>query len=267
MRNIFELIDLADRVAIVTGGAGHLGKVICMTLAELGADVAVVDQPGVGAKDFAKLLSSKYQVNALGFDLDLINEAEIYTVPKRIADSLGIPDILVNNAALVGTSNLLGWSGPFAEQTIDTWRKAIELNLTATFAMCQSTLPLMKKQSHGSIINIASIYGVLGPDWSLYKKTSMGNPAAYAASKGGLIQFTRWLASTAAPQTRVNAISPGGIKRKQPKIFQKRYEERTPLQRMANEEDLKGAIAFLASDASAYVTGQNLVVDGGWSIW
>jgi NAD(P)-dependent dehydrogenase (short-subunit alcohol dehydrogenase family) len=118
-----------------------------------------------------------------------------------------------------------------------------------------------------NIINIGSIYGELGPDWSLYEGTSMANPAAYSASKGGLIQLTRWLATTLAPNIRVNAISPGGIFRNQPDVFVKRYEGRTPLARMATENDFRGAVAYLASDMSSYVTGKNMMVDGGWGEW
>ncbi len=125
----------------------------------------------------------------------------------------------------------------------------------------------MKKNNNGSIINIASTYGIVGPDYSLYEGTEMGNPAAYAASKGGLIQLTRWLSTTMAPNTRVNAVSPGGVFRHQPEKFVSRYEKRTPLARMATEEDFKGVIAFLAGDLSSYVTGQNIVIDGGWTTW
>jgi NAD(P)-dependent dehydrogenase (short-subunit alcohol dehydrogenase family) len=127
--------------------------------------------------------------------------------------------------------------------------------------------PLLKSSDNGCIVNIGSIYGTYGPDWSLYEGTKMSNPAAYAASKGGLIQLTHWLATTVSPEIRVNAISPGGIFRNQPGEFVKRYESRTPLGRMANEEDFRGAIAYLASDLSKYVTGVNLAVDGGWGAW
>jgi NAD(P)-dependent dehydrogenase (short-subunit alcohol dehydrogenase family) len=125
----------------------------------------------------------------------------------------------------------------------------------------------MKNAMGANIINIASIYGSYGPDWSLYKDTDMGNPAAYAATKGGLIQFTRWLATTISPAVRVNAISPGGVLRNQPKSFQNRYESRVPLARMASEQDFKGALAYLSCDLSAYVTGHILEVNGGWGAW
>ena len=144
----------------------------------------------------------------------------------------------------------------------------MEVNLTAIFFVCRGLTLLPKAAEEGaSIINIASIYGGYGPDWTLYEGTRMSNPAAYGVSKGGLIQFTRWLATTMAPCVRVNTISPSGVFRNQPEKFVSRYEARAPLGRMAREDDFRGAIAYLCSDLSSYVTGQNLFVDGGWGVW
>ena len=175
--------------------------------------------------------------------------------------------VLVNNAAFVGTSGLAGWATPLEEQRIDTWRRALEVNLTAAFELSQGLLPALRRAEVPSIINVASIYAVVGPDWGLYDGTAMASPAAYAASKGGLLQLTRWMATTVAPAVRVNAITPGGIARGQPALFVERYAARTPLRRMAVEDDFRGVVAFLASDMSAYVTGQNIAVDGGWTAW
>jgi NAD(P)-dependent dehydrogenase (short-subunit alcohol dehydrogenase family) len=133
--------------------------------------------------------------------------------------------------------------------------------------LCQLFAHALKAGPGGSIINIASIYGQWGPDWSLYQGTAMANPAAYGASKGALIQFTRWLSTTLGPDVRANVISPGGVARGQPGSFVERYSARTPLRRMATEEDFRGAVAYLASDLSDYVTGQVLAVDGGWGAW
>ena len=160
-----------------------------------------------------------------------------------------------------------GWVADFEHQTVDSWRRALEVNLTAAFDLSKGLAPLLRRSDGGSIINIASIYASWGPDHRLYDDTTMGNPAAYAASKGGLVQLTRWMATTLAPQVRVNAISPGGVFRNQPDVFVRRYESRTPLGRMATEDDFRGAIAYLASGLSHYVTGQNLAVDGGWGVW
>lgn len=176
-------------------------------------------------------------------------------------------DILVNNAAFTGTATLSGWAEAFEAQSTATFRRAIEVNLVAVFDLCRACAPLLRASGRGSVINIGSIYGELGPDWSLYDGTTIANPAAYAASKGGVLQLTRWLVTTMAPHVRVNAVSPGGISRGQPAEFVARYEARTPLGRMGTEDDMSGAVAFLASDLAAYITGQVLRVDGGWSAW
>lgn len=131
----------------------------------------------------------------------------------------------------------------------------------------QECLAMLEKSRAGSVINVSSMYGMVGPDMHLYEGTEMGNPAAYAASKGGLLQLTRWMATVMAPKVRVNALTPGGVWRGQDNTFHEKYKKRTPLARMATEEDFKGAAAFLASDLSLYVTGQNIVVDGGWTVW
>ena len=156
---------------------------------------------------------------------------------------------------------------PFEQQLPDTWRKALEVNLTAPFILAQVCSQVLAESGCGSIINISSIYGMRGPNMSFYEDTEMGIPVAYAASKGGFLQFTRFLSSVLAPDIRANAITLGGIERGQPEAFQKRYVARTPLKRMAREEDVKGAAVYLASDLSSYVTGQNIVVDGGWTTW
>ena len=185
---------------------------------------------------------------------------------SRLIDAENL-NVLINNAAFVATSDLQGWSAPFEQQTVVTWRLALEVNLTAVFDLCQGLTPMLRASRGANIINICSIYGEHGPDWRLYEGTTMSNPAAYGASKGGLMQFTRWLATTLAPDIRVNSISPGGIFRNQDPRFVDRYTARTPLRRMATENDFRGAVAFLASDLSAYVTGQNISVDGGWRVW
>ena len=150
---------------------------------------------------------------------------------------------------------------------MEAWDNALRVNLTSPFVLVQEAQNELEKTGKGSVILIASTYGLVGPDMRLYEGTRMANPAGYSASKGGLLQLTRYMATVLAPLVRVNAISPGGIWRNQPVVFRERYEDRTPLRRMGTEEDLKGAIAYLASDLSAYVTGHNLLVDGGWTAW
>jgi len=266
-RSLRELMSLDGRVALVTGGAGHIGRAVANALAEVGASIAVVDLSASGAEEAATALAANYSVKAAAFACDFEQPADVKELPRRVHEKFGRIDIIVNCAAFVGTSGLEGWAVPFEQQSPETWRRALEVNLTAPFILVQAAAEDLAASGHGSVINIASIYGITGPDWRLYEGTSLGNPAAYSASKGGLIQMTRWLATTMAPKVRVNAIAPGGVFRQTPEPFVSRYVARTPLARMAMEEDVKGAAAYLASDLSAYVTGQCLAVDGGWTAW
>ena len=267
MSSVKELIDLSGRRALITGAAGGLGKIFAGALAELGADLILVDHPDSELETLRDSLISQWG-NGVEFhfcDLE-IQDQRARLLAKIKSSNIGL-NILINNAAFVGTSDLEGLTNSFEGQSISTWNRVINVNVTAIFELCQGLLPILKLAEGANIINISSIYGKYGPDLRLYEGTSMGSPAAYAVSKGGLIQFTRWLATVAAPEVRVNVICPGGIFRNQPDEFVKRYESRTPLKRMAYEEDLIGAIAFLATDLSKYVTGQELMVDGGWGTW
>ncbi|MBM3251618.1 MAG: SDR family oxidoreductase [Candidatus Omnitrophica bacterium] len=267
MRQLKDVMNLKGRVAVITGGAGHIGFAAAESLSELGADIVLLDINTKESKKKAQFISRRFKVNSVAFEVDLAKEKEIKEVSGKIISKFGCIDILVNNAALVAASSLKGWCVSFEKQSSDSWRKAMEVNLTSVFILTQSCKEALSRSGHGSVINISSIYGIVGPDMKLYEGTNMGNPAAYAASKGGLIQLTRWLATVLAPSIRVNAISPGGVFRNHKEPFLSRYIKRTPLKRMATEEDLKGPIAYLASDLSSYVTGQNLVVDGGWTAW
>ena len=267
MRKISQLMDLAGRRSLVTGASGDLGRTFSHTLAELNSSLVLVDKPGTDLEGLKIDIESTHRVDVeVGF-FDLEQEESRLSLCQLVKDSKKPLNILVNNAAFVGSSDLVGWRDGFGQQSTDTWRRALEVNLTAIFELCRELSPLLRSSKSGSIVNIASIYGVLGPDWSLYEDTSMGNPAAYAASKGGVLQLTRWMATTLAPNIRVNAIAPGGIFRDQPDLFVERYSGRTPLGRMAKEEDIKGALAYLATDLSSYVTGQTVSVDGGWGVW
>ena len=267
MKSIHQLCDMTGRVTLITGATGFIGKAITETVAELGSHVLLLDLETDALRTFANEIEKKFKVSAKYIELDLEDESRISGLSEIISDYYPVIDVLINNAAFVGTSDITGWVTSFEEQSVSTWKRALNVNLTSAFALSKECINLLKTSEHGSIINIASIYGVYGPDLSLYEGTSMGNPAAYAASKGGLLQLTRWLATTVAPEVRVNAISPGGVFRNQPEKFCERYIQRTPLKRMATEEDFKGAIAYLASDMSCYVTGQNIIVDGGWGVW
>lgn len=267
MTTVEELMNLEGRVALITGGGGHIGREIAACLLELGASVCLVDISKENITVAREALATNNLKNITELCIDLEAPEAISDIHNFISKEYGQLNILVNCAALVGTSDLTGWSSPFLNQSEETFTRALKINLTIPTFLIQQFAPMLSDATSASVINIASIYGMLGPDMSLYKDTDMGSPAAYAASKGGLIQMTRWLATVLAPAIRVNAVSLGGIERNQATIFQERYRTKTPLSRMGVEDDIKGVIAYLASDLSSYVTGQNLVVDGGWSIW
>ena len=257
---------MCGRRVLITGGAGHLGRVMAETLAELGSSIVLLDVPGSNFSDIEAYIKKHWNVNCSSITCDLESEScRNNAIQKLKSDGIGL-NCLINNAAFAGSTVLDGWLTSFEGQTLDTWRRAMEVNLTAAFHLSQAFTPLLKVAEGANIINITSIYGEFGPDWRLYEGTSMGNPAAYGVSKGGLVQLTRWLSTTIAPQVRVNAISPGGIYRNQPKSFVDRYTAKTPLARMATEDDFRGVVAFLASSMSNYVTGQIFNVNGGWNI-
>lgn len=267
MRRISELSDLTGRAALVTGGAGHVGRAAAETLIELGASVAIVDRDDRACAEAAAALNLARRDAAIPLTCDLLDEQATRDVVRRVVDRLDRLDILIHCAAFVATTPTAGWGVPFDRQTVAAWDDALRVNLTAGFILVQESRAILEQPGHGSVIFVSSIYGAVGPDLSLYEGTDMSNPVGYGASKGGLLQLTKYLSTMLAPRVRVNAISPGGIERGQPAAFVERYERRTPMKRMAREEDLKGAVAFLASDMSAYVTGHNLLVDGGWTAW
>ena len=267
-RLVATLQDLSGRRALVTGGAGHLGQAISETLVELGASVAVLDgNVGACRRRAASLARSARRARVVAVPCDLANESATRRAVREAAGRLGGLDILIHAAGYVGSTPLAGWSVPFAQQSVKAWDAAVRVNVTAAFLLVQEARRFLSASGHGSVVLINSIYGLVGPDLRLYAGTRMTNPIAYGVSKGGLLQLTRYLATLLAPNVRVNSVSPGGVLRGQPATFRRRYADRTPLRRMATEEDIKGAIAYLASDLSSYVTGHNLVVDGGWTAW
>lgn len=266
MKTLNELQSLSGRVVLITGGAGHLGRVFARTAAGLGASVMLVDHDRqVG--DVAAGLADEYPNSAEGIVADLADFKDVRTLPARTVERFGRLDVLINNAAFSAPPELKGWSAPLEDQGTEAWRASLDVNLIAPFVLTQSAAPYLAAHGSGCVVNISSIYGMVGPDFRIYEETTMSNEAAYNAAKGGLIQLTRYFATAYAPEIRVNCLSPGGILRGQPASFRTRYEQRTPLGRMATEEDFVGPIAFLISDASRYCTGINLAVDGGWTAW
>ena len=256
MTNVFSL---NDKTAVVTGGAGLIGKTVCLELAKAGANVYIAD---VEEKNALKIKKQNKKIKSIR--LDITNEKSIEKCIKTVIQKEKKIDIWIN-CAYPRTSD---WSNKFEEIKYESWKKNVDMHLNGYFLCCQKIAEQMKKQKKGSIINFSSIYGIVGPNFSIYDDTNMTMPAAYSAIKGGIITFTKYLATYYGKHNvRVNAICPGGIFDKQDKKFIKNYEEKTPLKRMGKPEDIAGPILFLASDASSYMTGQSLIVDGGWTCW
>lgn len=261
---IQELFDLRGHTALVTGGAGRLGSQISLALAEAGANVVI------GGRNLTLCEDMSTRIRALGVDsvgvrLDVTEPEEVARALEVIKERFASLDILVNNAG--GARRAL-----LDQATMEDWQAIIDLNLTGTFLCSQAAAKIMIEQRRGRIINIASIYGVVGVDQRLYERSPEKIPGSvpYTASKGGVINLTRDMAVYLAKHNiRVNAISPGSFPSKvdENDEFQQRYCERTPLGRMGGADDLKGAVVYFASHASDYVTGQNLMVDGGWTAW
>lgn len=254
-----------DGVVAVTGGAGHIGRAIGARCAQAGASVAIIDREAQKSEAAAAELTEKHGVEAAGFAVDLSDREAIAGAPAMIERRFGRLDGLVHNAAFYDRAE--GWGVPFEQESYEAWEKVMRVNLLAPFFLTQACSPVLKRSPNGSVVMIASIYGVLGPDNRVYQGTDMVCPAAYAASKGGMIQLVRWLATSLGPQVRVNAVSPGGVERGQPESFQRAYIERTPLRKFTTEEDVAEAVAFLVSRSASNITGQNIMVDAGLTAW
>jgi NAD(P)-dependent dehydrogenase (short-subunit alcohol dehydrogenase family) len=254
---VLERFSLKNKVALVTGGAGLYGKYIVEALAEAGAIVYVASRNFENCKKLAeKLVKESYQV--FPAKLDQSKEASIKNLYQKIIKEQKKIDILVNNAVL---RPMRSYYDP-----IEKFALSMKVNAVGLFNLTRIFAEDMKKRRYGSIINIASTHGIVGPDFTLYEGTDMYAAPDYFFHKAGLINLTKYLASILGPYNiRVNAVSPGGLFSNQPSIFVKRYNQRTFLGRMANGEDIKGVIVFLASDASLYITGANIVVDGGYT--
>jgi NAD(P)-dependent dehydrogenase (short-subunit alcohol dehydrogenase family) len=251
--------SLKNKIAIVVGGAGLIGKPVSIGLAQAGAKVYIAD---IDKKNSLKL--EKQNKDIKWIKIDITDIKSIISCIKKVLKEDKKIDIWVN-IAYPKTSD---WSTKFEDIKYESWKTNVDMHLNGYFLCCQKVAELMKKQRGGVIINFGSIYGVVGPDFSIYEKTNYTMPAAYSAIKGGIITFTKYLATYLAKYNiRVNAICPGGIYNNQSDIFVKNYEEKTPMRRMGKPEEIAGPVIFLASDASSYITGQILMVDGGWTAW
>lgn len=266
-----EIFSLKNKTAIVTGALGLIGKEHCKALAEAGANVVAIDIDGQKCEAFANTL----ETNSIGLAIDVTDKESLLTARDKILDKFGHIDILVNNAAIndmFENPKAASEQSKFENYPLELWQKSVDVNLTGVFLCSQVFGTEMAKQKSGSIINIASTYGITAPDQSLYIKKDgtqdFFKPPAYSATKGGVIMFTRYLAAYwGKDNVRVNTLTPGGVENNQDEFFVEQYSKKTHLNRMAKPTDYKGALIFLASDASSYMTGANLVVDGGWTAW
>lgn len=271
---MFEKFSLAGRVAIVTGALGLIGRNHCQALAEAGAQVVVADLNEAAAQQFAAELAGETEETPhLGLRLDVTDEASVLHARDRILARYGRIDVLVNNAALneaVENPALALELTAFEHFPVAQFRASLEVNVTGVFLCAQVFGNVMAQQGRGSIINIASTYGLVGPDQRIYRneagEQTFYKTAAYPATKGAVVNFTRFLAAYWGNKgVRVNTLSPGGVENNQNPFFVQNYSAKTVLGRMARPDDYQGAVVFLASDASAYMSGANLVVDGGWT--
>lgn len=271
MKNPF---DLNGSVVVITGGLGQLGQQFSNSLVEFGALIAVIDvceYPRLSLKEFIKNCEEgKIKV----FKSDITVKHEVEAVLSRIIKEFGLPNVLINNAAIDSPPNApIEENGPFETYPLESLQKILNVNIVGTFICCQIFGNEMVKNGKGSIINISSIYGNVSPVQDIYSyKRKNGiewyKPAPYSITKSAILNFTRYLATYWAKKgVRVNSLSPAGIFNNQDEEFLNEYCKRIPIGRMANPNELNGAIIFLASDASSYMTGANLIIDGGWTAW
>ena len=263
MKSIKDLFSMQGKVVFITGGAGYLGSAMCHALAELGADLVIASRDAEKCRAFAGEMVDTYGVRAEAVGVDITDIDSISESMATAVKTFGKIDVLINNA----------WSGKkntFESISVEDWKYDIDVCLNGVFYCCKAAAPYLK-ESKGVIINTASMYGLVAPDYRLYDGEKYANPPSYGAAKAGVLQLTRYMASFLAPHgIRVNAVSPGPYpfpETQKARDFMERLEGKNMLGRIGQPEDLKGVVALLASDASSYMTGQNISVDGGWTSW
>ncbi|MBI4550063.1 MAG: SDR family oxidoreductase [Candidatus Omnitrophica bacterium] len=259
-----EQFEMNGKVALVTGGAGLLGPVFGAALAEAGACVILADLNEAKGRAVLSKLPAKLRKRIAFAAMDASDPASVRALVDGTVEKHGRIDVLINGAIGVGKTHF----APFEKYTWEDWNQVMTVSVGGTFLCCQAAGRHMKRQKSGSIINIGSIYGVVGADQRIYGKSGINSAGVYAASKGAILSLTRYLSVYWAPfGIRVNSISPGGVYNQQDPFFIKNYSHRAPMGRMLKKEELRGAVLYLASEASSYVTGHNLLVDGGWTAW
>jgi NAD(P)-dependent dehydrogenase (short-subunit alcohol dehydrogenase family) len=267
-RNTAHMFRLDGKVAIITGAAGLLALQHAIALSEFGACVVLTDLDLESCENRARQINQQNKVETLALRSDVTSQPSWESLLERVLSSFGQVDILVNNAAFTTQSRSANYNASFANFPLEDWRQILDVNLTGTYIGCQVVGSQMVKQRSGSIINMASLYGVVSPHHRMYSGTEIHQPAAYSVSKAGVIALTRYLGTLWADQgVRVNCITPGGVHDEHSEAFTRRYAALSPIGRMADKTEMRGALVYLASAASAYCTGHNLVVDGGWTAW
>lgn len=263
-----DMFSLENRVIVITGAMGLLGRVYCSALAGLGARVIMSDldftRPEIYAEELTRV--SKYEQIAIACDVS--SEQSVCALFETVENIYGRVDVIINNAAATG--EFLRRHGEvfttFEDSTLETWRGAIDVNLTGAYLVAREGGKLMLRSGGGSIVNVSSTYGVVGPDHRIYEGMNFNSLPSYAASKAGIHGLTRWLATYwGEAGIRVNTVVPGGVENSHDPVFVRRYVDRTPLRRMATPEDLVGIMIYLSSEMSQYCTGQQYFVDGGWT--
>ncbi len=269
------MFDLAGRVVIVTGGAGMLGRRYTRTLLSAGAKVVVADTDRAQANSTAEAASAETGGEAIGWAVDVRHKPEVDQLVASVFERFGRLDVLINNAAIdpkLDSSVAGRLTSSFEDYPLELWQQSLDVNLTGAFLCSQAAGRVMVRQRRGVIVNVSSTYGLVGPDQRIYQRAGheqqLYKPAAYAVTKAGIAQLTRYLAAYWGHLgIRVNTLTPGGVYNAQDDEFVVKYSARTPMGRMAEKNELNGAMLFLVSDASSYMTGANLVVDGGWTAW
>ncbi|HUF38316.1 MAG TPA: SDR family oxidoreductase [Anaerolineales bacterium] len=274
MPNVKDLFDLTDRVALVTGAAGLLGRGFARTLAEAGAAVVVADVDGGAAERVAAGLREG-GLQALAVQADITDETAVARMLAAAVETWGRLDVLVNSAAWDPKFDPDHEGGQaanaFEDYPLDLWNRALEINLTGTFLVCREAGRIMKAQGKGSIVNLCSTYGLVGPDQRIYEREGEPpryKPVFYSVTKAGILGLTKYIATYyAGTAVRCNALTPGGVFNDHDEAFLIAYSYRAVMGRMAEPHEMNGALLFLAGDASSYMTGGNLIVDGGWTAW
>lgn len=269
-----ELFSVKDKVVVLTGGLGQLGRQFSLALLDRGAKVAVFDTEASPKQVVARFGERAHDKRLLCMAVDITKRDAVEAGFQQVRAAWGVPHALINNAALDSPPSASAeQNGPFEQYPQSTWERVMQVNVTGVFLCCQVIGGAMAQGGRGSIINVGSIYGLVSPDQRLYKHRRRAGspffkPAAYSASKSALLNLTRYLATYwAGRNVRVNTLTFGGVFNHQDEELLKAYCTRVPLGRMAREEEYNGAVIFLVSDASAYMTGSNLVIDGGWTSW